>query len=96
MTWFDTTVLYLGYVNMLAWFIAAGASLRFRIFFPKQAMSWSLILIGSLFVLGRQIIKLFPAYKVLDVVYMSRYLVGLVGAIILFIGFLRLYEEAKA
>lgn len=85
---------YLGYINMFSWLIASIAAYKFKTHFKKQ--SWTYIMVGSLIVLLRQIIKLIPAYKANDLVYISRYLVGAVGAIFLFIGFLKLYQEVKA
>ena len=92
---FEYTMSILSYVNMLAWLVAAGASLKFRTFFKSNREAWTYIMIGSMFVLGRQIIKLIPAYGVSDIVYIIRYVVGGIGSLILFIGFLKLYMASK-
>ncbi|PLW79854.1 hypothetical protein C0585_05625 [Candidatus Woesearchaeota archaeon] len=91
---FDQILTILGYVNLAAWILAAIASYKFRTIFKEHAKSWTLIMVGSIFVVGRQVIKLLPFYAT-DIGYIARYVVGGIGALILFIGFLNLYMEAK-
>lgn len=84
----------LGYVNTIAWIIAAIAAYKFRTIFAENSKSWTLIMIGSLFVVGRQLVKLLPFYAT-DFGNILRYTVGGIGALIIFIGFLNLYMEAR-
>lgn len=84
----------LGQFNLIAWIIATLSA--FMILKATKNRGWILIMIGSLFVVMRQLWKLFPVYKaeaaseVLMNGYMMRYVFGATGAVLLCAGFVSL------
>lgn len=90
----DLVIKILGYVNTIAWIFAVFAALKFKSVFKGHNEGWTLVAIGSLFVVCRQIIKLLPFYE-FEAGYISRYVIGGIGAAFLFIGFLKLYIKTK-
>ena len=83
---------WLGQFNLIAWTIVAVSALI--ILRVNKNPGWIMIMIGSLFVVVRQVWKMFPAYKMaqesdlLFNAYMMRYVFGAAGAIFLCIGFI--------
>lgn len=89
---YDYILELLSHFNLIAWVIAAISALF--ILRATQNKGWVLIMFGSLFVVMRQLWKLFPDYEltqestVLFNTYMMRYVLGATGAILLCIGFI--------
>jgi hypothetical protein len=82
--------------NLVAWIVATIGAYFLYTKYPRtkgtKTKGWLLILIGSILVIGRQVIKLLPGYKAsgdIDsflTMYVARYVVGGTGALIITIG----------
>lgn len=89
---YKDTLDMLGSINMIVWIIAPlAAIIADRFIKTPKTNGWRIASVGSLIIIGRQIIKLLPGYDKASVgweaFHMARYLVGGVGAMILLIGF---------
>ena len=91
---YDSILDFLAQFSLLAWIIVAISC--FLVLRATGSKGWLFIMIGSLFVASRQMWKFFPAYKIDQVsdaiinMYMLRYVLGWLGALLLSIGFIML------
>ncbi len=94
---FQEILKLLAQFNLVAWLLAAIAS--YIVARATGNRGWSLIALGSLFVVMRQVWKFLPGYKegqasdMLFNAYMNRYVFGAIGAIILCAGFIKLINN---
>ncbi len=91
---FDSILGLLAQFSLFAWIIVAISC--FLVLRATGSKGWLFIMIGSLFVAFRQIWKFLPGYKIDQVsdavinMYMMRYIMGWLGAVLLSIGFIML------
>jgi hypothetical protein len=92
---YEQTLELLSTINLVVWLMApAAAILADRFIKTPATKGWRIIAVGATFAIGRQLIKLLPAYdkasnppEVFLPLHMWRYLIGEAGAILLLIGF---------
>lgn len=91
---YDDMLAVLAQFNLIAWIIATVVS--FIVLLYTKTRAWLLVMVGSAFVVLRQLAKFMPGYEqaqaseALFNAYMIRYLAGSVGAILLSIGLVML------
>ena len=91
---YDSILGFLAQFSLLAWIIVAISC--FLVLRATGSKGWLFIMFGSLFVASRQMWKFFPDYKIDQVsdaiinMYMLRYVLGWLGALLLSIGFIML------
>ena len=88
---YDEILQALAQFNLIAWVIVAITSLLVLRY--TRTKGWSIIMIGAIFIIVRQLWKFFPEYQSMQGselifnAYMMRFLFGSLGAIALLIGF---------
>lgn len=87
---------FLGYVNTASWVIAAVSAYKFKGLFASSQKSWTMVMIGSIFMVARQLCKNIPGYAGSLDIQLIRYVIGTIAGAILVGGFYKLYKEAKS
>jgi len=86
---------FLTYVNTTGWLIASVAAFKFKGMFANSNVSWTLVMIGSILMLGRQLFQYLPGYGADFDMQVIRFGIGILSGLVLVIGFYKLNKEAK-